>query len=112
MQIDNLETILARRKEIEGEIVDMLKVTESDFTLDHVRDVIYHEEDNDDMIYPIGYDFIQRGEVVAMFDPSSRTQSVHYGAGRGGDASELTPLENSLSLTGLSNVLELVHPVR
>jgi len=25
MQIDNLETILARRNEIEGEIVDMLK---------------------------------------------------------------------------------------
>jgi len=25
MQIDNLENILARRKEIEGEIVDMLK---------------------------------------------------------------------------------------
>ena len=33
---------------------------------------------------------------MAMFDPSSRTQGVHYGAGRGGDASEL------------SNVLELV----
>ncbi len=43
-----------------------------------------------------------------MFDPSSRTQGVHYGAGRGGDASELTPLESLLSLTGLSNVLELV----
>jgi hypothetical protein len=90
--------------------------------LDHVRDAIFHEEDNDDMIYPIGYDFIQRGEVVAMFDPSSRTQGVHYGAGRGacppkprrrrGDASEFTPLESSLSLMGLSNVLELVHPIR
>ncbi len=60
------------------------------------------------MIYPIGYRAIQRGEVVAMFDSSSRTQSVHYGAGRGGDASELTPLETANSLTGLSNVLELV----
>ena len=65
--------------------MDMLKETESDFTLDHVRDAIYNEEDNDDMM-----------KVVAMFDPSSRTQSVHYGAGRGGDASEL------------SSVLELV----
>lgn len=44
----------------------MLKETESDFTLDHVRDAIYHEEDNDDMM-----------KVVAMFD-------------RGGDASELS----------------------
>jgi len=66
MQIDNLETILARRKEIEGEIMDMLKETKSDFTLDHIRDAIYHEEDNDDMM-----------KVVAMFD-------------RGGDASELS----------------------
>ena len=58
--------ILERRKEIEQELVDMLKETESDFTLDHVRDVIFHEEDNNDMM-----------KVVAMFD-------------RGGDASELS----------------------
>src|SRR3989344_3247868 len=58
--------ILERRKEIEQELVDMLKETESDFTLDHGRDVIFHEEDNDDMM-----------KVVAMFD-------------RGGDASELS----------------------
>jgi len=43
----------------------MLKETESDFTLDHVRDFVFHEEDSDDMM-----------KVVAMFD-------------RGGDASEL-----------------------
>jgi len=49
----------------------MLKETESDFTLDHVRDVIYHEEDNDDLM-----------KVVGMFD-------------RGGDAAEL---ENVLEL--------------
>ena len=82
MQIDNRETILARRKEIEGEIVDMLKETDptslklrrgkEQFTLQDVKDAIFHEEDNDDMM-----------KVVAMFD-------------RGGDASEL------------SNVLELV----
>ncbi len=41
-----------------------------------------------------------------------RKRSASNGAGRGGDASELTPLESSLSLTGLSNVLELVHPIR
>ena len=44
----------------------MLKETESDFSLDHIRDAIFHEEDNDDMM-----------KVVAMFD-------------RGGDASELS----------------------
>src|SRR3989338_6869790 len=58
--------ILERRKELEQELVDMLKETKSDFTLDHVRDAIFHEEGNDDMM-----------KVVAMFD-------------RGGDASELS----------------------
>ncbi|KKU14305.1 hypothetical protein A3I34_01055 [Candidatus Jorgensenbacteria bacterium RIFCSPLOWO2_02_FULL_45_12] len=52
MQTETKQQILERRKEIEQEIVDMLKETESDFTLDHVRDAIFHEEDNDDMIYP------------------------------------------------------------
>lgn len=71
MEIESKQQILERRKEIEQELVDMLKETESDFTLDHVRDVIYNEEDNDDMM-----------KVVAMFD-------------RGGDATEL---ENVLEL--------------
>ena len=66
MKIKSKPQILERRKEIEQELLDMLKETESDFTLDHVRDVIFHEEDNDDMM-----------KVVAMFD-------------RGGDASELS----------------------
>ena len=66
MEIESKQQILERRKEIEQELMDMLKETESDFTLDHVRDAIFHEEDNDDMT-----------KVVAMFD-------------RGGDASELS----------------------
>ena len=66
METESKQRIFERRKEIEQELVDMLKETESDFTLDHVRDVIYHEKDNDDMM-----------KVVAMFD-------------RGGDASELS----------------------
>src|SRR3989338_6949687 len=66
MEIESKQQILERRKEIEQELVDMLKETESDFTLDHVRDAIFHEKDNDDMM-----------KVVAMFD-------------RGGDALELS----------------------
>jgi hypothetical protein len=66
MEIESKQLILDRRKEIEQELKDMLKETESDFTLDHVRDAIYNEEDNDDIM-----------KVVAMFD-------------RGGDASELS----------------------
>ena len=66
METESKQQILERRKEIEQELVDMLKETKSDFTLDNVRDAIYNEEDNDDMM-----------KVVAMFD-------------RGGDASELS----------------------
>jgi len=68
MEVLTQQQILERRKEIELEIVDMLKETKSHFTLDHVRDVIFHEEDNDDMM-----------KAVAMFD-------------RGGDASELSDI--------------------
>ena len=71
MEIESKQQILERRKEIEQELVEMLKETESDFTLDHVRDAIYNEEDNDDMM-----------KVMAMFD-------------RGGDATEI---ENVLEL--------------
>ena len=63
--------ILERRKEIEQELVDMLRETASDFTLEHIQDAIYNEEDGDDMM-----------KIVAMFD-------------RGGDATEL---ENALEL--------------
>lgn len=66
MEIESQQQILDRRKEIEQDLVDMLKETESDFTLDHIRDAIYNEEESDDMM-----------KVVAMFD-------------RGGDASELS----------------------
>ena len=66
METESKQQILERRKEIEQELVDMLKETESDFTLDHIREAIYNEEDNDDMM-----------KVVAMID-------------RGGDASELS----------------------
>jgi hypothetical protein len=68
MQIESKQQILERRKEIEQELEEMLKKTESDFSLDHVRDVIFYEKSNDDMM-----------KVIAMFD-------------RGGDSSELSDI--------------------
>jgi hypothetical protein len=65
MQIETQQEILDHQKEIERELVEMLKETESDFTLQHVKDAIFYEEETDNMM-----------KVVAMFD-------------RGGDASEL-----------------------
>lgn len=66
MEIESKEQILERRKEIEQELVEMLKETNSDFSLQNVKDTIFYEEDNDDM-----------QKVIAMFD-------------RGGDTSELS----------------------
>jgi len=66
MEIESLEQIMQTRKEIEEEIIELLKETKSDFTLEDVKDVIYNEEESDDLM-----------EAVAMFD-------------RGGDFSELS----------------------
>lgn len=66
MELESKQQILKRRKEIEQELIEMLKETKSHFSLDHIKDVIFLEEDNDDMM-----------KVVSMFD-------------RGGDASELS----------------------
>lgn len=71
MKIESKKQILEQRKEIEQEIVDMLKETKSDFNLADVLAAIYEEEDNDDMM-----------RAVAMFD-------------RGGDILEL---QNTLEL--------------
>jgi hypothetical protein len=71
MEIESRQQILKRRKEIEEELVTMLKETESDFTLENIKDAIYREEETDDMM-----------KAVAMFD-------------RGGGAAEL---ENVLEL--------------
>lgn len=57
---NNLKTpksILDTRKEIEMEIIDLLEEVNSDFTLDDVKQVIYSENESDD---------IQK--IIAMFD--------------------------------------------
>lgn len=57
--------ILMKRKDVEREIVDMLKKADSSFSLEDIKDIIYYESSNDDF-----------HKLIAMFD-------------RGGDASEL-----------------------
>ena len=66
MEIETKKQILERRKEIEQELVDLLKQTDSDFSLQDIRDVISNEEEQGDMM-----------KVVSMFD-------------NGGDATELS----------------------
>ncbi len=73
METESEKQILARRKEIEEELLEMLKETGSDFTLKDIKDVIYNEEGQDDLT-----------KIIAMFD-------------RGGGAAEI---ENILELAG------------
>lgn len=66
MEIESKQQILEKRKEIEQELVGMLIEIKSPFSLEHIKDIIFHEEDNDDM-----------QKVIAIFD-------------QGGDVSELS----------------------
>jgi hypothetical protein len=63
MEIESKQQILERRKELEQEIREMLKDTESDFELADVLDAIYEEEENDDMT-----------KIIAMFDNGDMSQ--------------------------------------
>lgn len=57
MKTKSVQQILAHRKKIEQELQKFLKDTKSDFTLDHIKDIIYNEEGQDDLT-----------DVIAMFD--------------------------------------------
>lgn len=55
--IKNSKEILKRRKEIEQELIEMLKEAGGDFDLEDIKEIIYNEEDQDDFM-----------QIVAMFD--------------------------------------------
>ena len=57
MEPKNLAEIKEFRKEIEADLIEMLDETDSDFTLDDIKDVILNEKETDDM-----------QKVIAMFD--------------------------------------------
>lgn len=57
--------VIKRRKEIEKELQEMLNERKSEFDLDYIKQVIYDEQDDDDLM-----------KIISIFD-------------RGGDASEL-----------------------
>lgn len=57
----NESQILLRRKEIEKELEELLKETESEFTLADIQRIIYEEEGADDLT-----------QIVRMFDDGER----------------------------------------
>lgn len=57
MEILNKQQIIERQKEIEKELLDMLKETKSDFGLDNIKEIIYNEDGQDSLT-----------DIIAMFD--------------------------------------------
>ena len=57
MEIESKQQILERRREIEKELLDMLKETKSDFGLENIKEIIYNEDGQDSLT-----------DVIAMFD--------------------------------------------
>ena len=57
MEIESKQQIFEKRREIEKELLAMLKETKSDFGLDDIKEIIYNEEGQDDLT-----------QVISMFD--------------------------------------------
>ena len=57
MEVLNKKQIIKRRKEIEQELLSFLRETNSDFSLDDIKKIIYNEEGQDDLT-----------GIIAMFD--------------------------------------------
>lgn len=51
------QKILKKREQVEQELINLLKKTKSDFTLNHIKDIIYNEEETGDLV-----------KIIAMFD--------------------------------------------
>ena len=71
MEILTKKEVLEKRKEIEREILDLLKETKSDFDLDYIKKVIYNEEDNDDLmkafaVFDRGGDIDEMNEILEV----------------------------------------------
>ena len=61
----NKQEIIEKRKEIEGELKDVLKEAGSDFTLEDIKETIYEEEETDDFT-----------GLIAMFDTGQGAEEL------------------------------------
>ena len=86
--------ILEKRKEIENEIVQILKDTKSDFTLQDVKDVIYNEEDENDMMHAI--EIFDRGGGTAELSNVLELINDAWNYFPHKSLNDLSPLEKSL----------------
>ncbi len=49
MEIETKGQIAIKKKEIEQELLDFLSETKSDFTLEHIKEIIYNEDGQDSL---------------------------------------------------------------
>ncbi len=71
MKIKNQEKIDRTKFEIEQELKAELNKIESDFTLDNIKEIIYHEEDQDDLmkafsVFDQGQDFSELQNLLEL----------------------------------------------
>ncbi len=62
MKTESKQQIVEKRKEIEKELLEMLKDTRSDFGLDDIKEIIYNEDGRDGLT-----------DIIAMFDTVARS---------------------------------------
>lgn len=67
MNTEAQKQFLQERKEIQDDLVEMLKQTESDFVLQDILNIIFHEKETDDMM-----------KIVAMFDTGAGMAELSY----------------------------------
>ncbi|OGZ62781.1 MAG: hypothetical protein A2639_00340 [Candidatus Staskawiczbacteria bacterium RIFCSPHIGHO2_01_FULL_34_27] len=99
MEIESKEQIIKRRKEIEQELVEMLQETGSDFSLQDIKDIIFNEEDNDDMM-----------KIVAMFDNGGGVSEVENALEIATDAWNYFPHKALNGLSPAERVLASQNP--
>ncbi len=73
MEIKTKQQILERRKEIEKELLEMLKKTQSNFRLDDIKKVIYNEESHNDLtkmitMFDQGQDLAEINEILEVIN--------------------------------------------
>ena len=99
MEIESKEQMIKRRKEIEQELVEMLQETGSDFSLQDIKDIIFNEEDNDDMM-----------KIVAMFDNGGGVSEVENALEIATDAWNYFPHKALNGLSPAERVLASQNP--
>ena len=90
-----MEEILKKRKEIEKEISQMLKEINSPFNVEHIKDIIYHEEDSDDLM-----------KIVSVFDRGGSTEELNKILEIVNDAWNYFPHKSLNGLCPMEKILE------